>query len=228
MKNLLFIHGAGNDGSVWNYLKEYLPDYYTMHTPDLPGHNNVDGQCKTIEEYSKWINDFIYRNDLDDLVLIGHSMGGAIAIKSCLDERVKALIVVSSGLRLPVSHRILTGLKENPMMTIQMIAKWSFFKGAPDYMKEEAIKMMTKNRESILNDFLACSNYSGYDFVKNINKKSLVIIGDSDVMIPREITAELATQLRSKIVTIENSGHMVQVENPKALAQAIEDFLKEL
>ncbi len=225
MRDLLFIHGAGNDGSVWTNIEKRLSKKYKIYTPNLPGHAGEKGLCKSIEEYAEWIADYTEKLNLFDVVLIGHSMGGAISIKASKNNRVASLIVVGSGLKLPVSSKILTGLKNDLDRTVEMIAKWSFSKKALDSLKIEAMDMMLKNGNIILNDFEACNNYQGYQDVKEIKIPSLVVVGDSDVMTPINLANEAGKYLGCRIMIIENAGHMVQLENPNALADAIEDFI---
>ncbi len=228
MKNLIFIHGAGNEGDIWRYVKPYLQGSCKIHTPDLPGHGKTDGTATSIDGYADWVLEYIKKNRLSDVVLIGHSMGGAICIKCAKDESISALIVVDSGLKLPVSPKIINGLKEDLQKTIKTIAKWSFSKSAPENMINDAVKMMLDNKKAILNDFLACSSYSGYEAANDINIPSTVIVGDSDVMTPIELAEETAYALKANLITIENAGHMVQIENPKMLAQKILYFLKNI
>ncbi len=228
MKNLVFIHGAGNEGDVWRYVKPYLKGSCKIHTPDLPGHGKTDGTVTSIDGYAAWVLEYIKKNRLSDVVLIGHSMGGAVCIKCAKDENISALVVVDSGLKLPVSPKIINGLKEDLQKTIKTIAKWSFSKSAPEDMIKNAVKMMLDNKKAILNDFLACSSYSGYEAAKDINIPSMVIVGDSDVMTPLELAKETSQALKADFATIENAGHMVQIENPKMLSQRIFDFLKDI
>ncbi len=225
MKNLLFIHGAGNQGNVWKYTVKYLKGNYNINTPDLPGHGKEKGLCKTIDEYAEWILGYIDNSKLSDVILIGHSMGGAITIKAAKDKRIAAVIIVGSGLKLPVNPKIINGLKNDIQNTIETVAKWSFSKEAPKDMVKSAVKMMLDNKDIILNDFEACSKYSGYDVAQTIEKPSVVMVGDKDVMTPFELAKEASDYLQTKVEIINNAGHMVQFENSKTLAEKIGSFV---
>ncbi len=228
MKNLLFIHGAGNDGSIWNDLKKQFVETedYKIDTPDLPGHADQRGKCDSVDAYSNWIINYINKNSLTDVVLIGHSMGGAIAIVSASrSDRIKAAVIIGSGLKLPVSSKILDGLKNFPMQTIETIAKWSFSFSASTEQKNKAVQMMEKNKKSLYNDFLACRNYDGHTAAEQIKVPVSVIVGDSDVMTPAELSKELANRFNTTVFKIKNSGHMAQIENPEMLFAAINSFI---
>jgi len=230
MRDLIFIHGAGNDGSIWNDVKKQFVETkdYKIHTPDLPGHADQHGECDSIDAYSNWITDYINKNNLTNVVLIGHSMGGAIAIVSASkSDRIKAVAIIGSGLKLPVSSKILNGLKDYPMQTIETIAKWSFSFSASTEQKNKAVQMMEKNKKSLYNDFLACRNYDGHTAAEQIKIPVLVVVGDSDVMTPAELSEELANRFNAAVFKIKNSGHMAQIENPEMHFTAINSFISE-
>ncbi len=230
MRNLLFIHGAGNDGSVWNDVKNRFVETgdYKIHTPDLPGHAGQQEKCDGIDAYSNWIINYINKSNLTDVVLVGHSMGGAIAVVSASrSDRIKAVVIIGSGLKLPVNLKILSGLKDSPMQIIETIAKWSFSFSASTEQKNKAIRMMEKNKESLHDDFLACRNYDGHAAAAKIKVPVLVIVGDSDVMTPKKLSEELAKRFNTTIFEIKNSGHMAQIENPEMLFAVINSFISE-
>ncbi len=230
MRNLLFIHGAGNDGSVWSDVKKRFveTENYTIHTPNLPGHAGQQGKCDSIDAYSNWIINYINKNSLTDVVLIGHSMGGAIAIVSASrSDRIKAVVIIGSGLKLPVNLKILSGLKDFPMQTIETIANWSFSLSASAEQKNKAIRMMEKNKESLHDDFFACRNYDGHAAAAKIKVPVSVIVGDFDVMTPAKLSEELANRFNTTVFEIKNSGHMAQIENPEMIFAAINSFISE-
>jgi len=230
MRDLIFIHGAGNDGSIWNDVKKRFVEIedYKIHTPDLPGHADQQGKCDSIDAYSNWIINYINKNNLTNVVLIGHSMGGAIAIVSTpRSDRIKAVVIIGSGLKLPVNSKILNGLKNYPEQTIETIAKWSFSFSASTEQKNKAVQMMEKNKKSLYDDFLACRNYDGHAAAEKIKVPVLVIVGDSDVMTPAKLSEELANRFNAVVFKVRDSGHMAQIENPEMLFAAINGFILE-
>jgi len=55
----------------------------------------------------------------------------------------------------------------------------------------------------------------------------LVVVGDSDVMTPAELSEELANRFNAAVFKIKNSGYMAQIENPGMLFTAINSFISE-
>ena len=74
--NIILIHGFGEDHFVWKEFMTLLPQKHAYYTPDYATFTD----CETIEDYVKWLREFLRERDIERCVLIGHSMGGYIAL----------------------------------------------------------------------------------------------------------------------------------------------------
>ena len=107
---LLFIPGSGHGKGDWLYQTEYFADSEAIV---LPGH--PDGKlCTSIDEYTEWLRGYVHQQQYQDIILVGHSMGSAIAQLYGLryGEEVKALVLIGSGARLRVLPATLSALEE--------------------------------------------------------------------------------------------------------------------
>jgi pimeloyl-ACP methyl ester carboxylesterase len=80
---LLFVHGAFINKEYWADQLEYFKINYTAIAPDLPGHG-ASGKNKsdwTIESYGDDIATFIEALNLENVILIGHSMAADIVLE---------------------------------------------------------------------------------------------------------------------------------------------------
>jgi pimeloyl-ACP methyl ester carboxylesterase len=80
---LLFIHGLGSSSAVWKKQLEALKQDYQLITVDLYGHGN---NTKTpsdisIKQTAKIISEEIREKELSNITIVGHSLGGLIAIE---------------------------------------------------------------------------------------------------------------------------------------------------
>jgi pimeloyl-ACP methyl ester carboxylesterase len=80
-KPVVFIHGFGEDGNIWDNQSEYLKNKYQLIIPDLPG----SGQSKMIDDMSmegmaEVIHAIIHEENIDVCPVIAHSMGGYILL----------------------------------------------------------------------------------------------------------------------------------------------------
>jgi len=97
---LLFIHGWNLDHSFWEHQVDFFRDDYHVVTLDLPGYGQ-SGKARsawTIDAYGKDIQAIIKVYDLENVILVAHSMGGNIALEA-IDEdpsRIIALIGVDN------------------------------------------------------------------------------------------------------------------------------------
>lgn len=98
---LLFIHGLLGSHRDWVHLVDRLNDRHRVLAPDLFGHG---ASAKPMGDYSlgahaATLRDLLDRLDIDQVTLVGHSLGGGIAMQFCylFPERVERLVLVSSG-----------------------------------------------------------------------------------------------------------------------------------
>ncbi len=97
---LIVIHGGGDSGRAWRRNAAELSKYYQVYIPDLPGF----GRSKAISEdfdlssYVTFVEDFSRSLGLGHFHLLGHSLGGGIALHYALNfpHKIKRLVLVSS------------------------------------------------------------------------------------------------------------------------------------
>jgi pimeloyl-ACP methyl ester carboxylesterase len=107
---LVLIHGAGGTHLYWPPEIRRLPGY-CVYAIDLPGHGKsefCDGQ-QTIGEYARYLVQWLESIQLRRAVLVGHSMGSAIALSLAIHhpEYVIGLGLISGGARLRVHPDLL-------------------------------------------------------------------------------------------------------------------------
>lgn len=85
-RTLLFIHGLANYAMVWQKNIDYLRQFYRCIAIDLPG-NGLSGKEEhpySVKFYAQSVYDFIQALGLKQLTLVGHSMGGQVAMTALL------------------------------------------------------------------------------------------------------------------------------------------------
>src|SRR5262245_15672292 len=112
---LMLVHGAGSSSVVWiDVLRRIAPGRRPI-APDLPGHGQSDPwhDEPSIEGYRDAVGTVCANLGVRRAVLVGHSMGGAVALACALawPERVAGLVLVNSAARLDVSDELLALLE---------------------------------------------------------------------------------------------------------------------
>ena len=121
MANLIFIHGAGEDARVWERQVALFGQSHKVLAADLPGRGSrlAETPLTSHEENARDIVRQMDRAGMARGVLIGHSMGGGVALTAALDhpERLAGLVLVVSGARLKMHPDFLEKARrraENP------------------------------------------------------------------------------------------------------------------
>jgi len=228
---VLLIHGAGGNHLYWPAEVRRLAGY-RVHAPDLAGHGKSDGRSRqTISGYAESILDWLAELGIHSAVFVGHSMGSAIALCLALDhpEHVTGLGLVAGGARLKVAAQLLE-YTESPttyLNAVKMVVDWSFSPGAPPRLIDLVTRRMSETRPSVLHsDFRACSDFDVTDRLGEINKPTLIVCGAEDKMTPLRYSQYLAEQIAgAQLRVIPEAGHMVQIEKPRPVADALLSFL---
>jgi len=98
---LLLIHGIGDDSSTWGPLLDDLARDHTVLAPDLLGHGGSDKPRGdySVAAYANGMRDLLGVLDVDRATLVGHSLGGGVAMQFAYQfpERCERLVLVSTG-----------------------------------------------------------------------------------------------------------------------------------
>ena len=98
-EDILLIHGSMGSVEDWETLYPLLKDKYRVTAIDRPGmgFSDIKGDDYTIEGNAKLIWELIKRLDLKNVTIVGHSRGGAIALRMAIDynENIKGYLLLA-------------------------------------------------------------------------------------------------------------------------------------
>ncbi len=101
--SLLYIHGSGSSHELWYHQLSLEPNSFAL---DLPGHGQSEGiAASSIDQSAQIVADFLATLPVPQPVyLVGHSMGGAIALTCALNypELIDGIILIGAGPRMKV------------------------------------------------------------------------------------------------------------------------------
>ncbi len=223
---LLFIHGAGCSSLSFYY---QLRHFRSAKAIDLPGH--PDGKpCATVDRYLEWVRGFIRARRYKNVVLCGHSMGGAIAMSYALNypEELRGLILLGTGARLRVHPNYLDRCREPGENNAYWLEQHL---GYYRDVNEEVHPVLRQRAAEVgpeveLNDLLACDSFDVMDSVNRIELPTRVICGSDDVMTPVRYSDYLANNIEGASQSIILGGsHFVHMEKYQRVNENIEDFL---
>jgi len=233
MNNILILHGWGSRAENWSRVKELLENQgYKVFVPDLPGfgENSPLSRAWAIDDYVEWVSDFCEKNNLSQFFLLGHSFGGAVAVKFSLKypEKVKKMfLVASSGIRRKtikkeILKKIANFLKFFSFLPFYSSIRKIFYKiviQKSDYPYTEGI--MKETYLKIINeDISSCFS--------EVSVPTIIIWGDKDDVLPVENAYFINQKIKnSDLVIIPGVNHDLERKVPEILAEKIKEFLSD-
>jgi pimeloyl-ACP methyl ester carboxylesterase len=232
---LLFLHGWLGAASIWGPVMERLERRHRTLAVDLRGFGAsaaAPGPYR-IEALSDDLSALILAADLDPLVVIGHSMGAAIAQRFAIDrpDAVEGLVLIApvpaSGLRFsPKVDGFFRSVPGNTEATNRWVAGL-MRDPQPDH------SALLRAAAASVEPSVALENYESWtaldfgDEAATIDTPTLVIAPEGDrPEFAREHVANVIPGSRFEIVP--DAGHYVPLEQPQAIAGLIERFIADL
>lgn len=228
-KSLILIHGAGGDSLVFEKILVALPPAVKGYALDLPGHGQSEGDpCSDIMEYAEKVSSFIkVVNPTRPRYLLGHSMGGAVALLTALEQPdlIESVVVIGSGARLKVSPQFLEQLAKGELSP--EFLSLGFAEDTPSAIKEEFLKRAAEVPVSTYaRDFTACNRFDISQRLGELRVPLYILVGSEDRLTPVKMSLSLNQSVFSSSLTvIENGGHFVMLEKPDEVLRSILQFI---
>ncbi len=224
---IIFIHGAGHTGELWSDLQTHFPGALA---PSLPGHPGGSAQA-SVEGYVDWLIEQHVSDAGDDrAVLVGNSMGGAIAMIAALraPERVAALVLIGSGAKLRVHPDVFAQLERDFTAAARTLAQLQLAPDAPEARIARIVAAMERTGPAAtIADFRACDAFDVRERLGDIGAPTLVISGSEDRMTPPKYAQFLYEQIPGAVLeSLEGAGHVPQLEQPERVARMLSAFLE--
>jgi len=227
---LVFIHGAGGNRKSWHYQWLALKEKYSLITLDLPGHGKSTALgAQQVSAYSQALIQLLEELKPVKIVLIGHSMGGAIAMTTALSrpEMVAGLILVGTGAKLRVLPAIMDTLAQD-IFPEEIIHCAYGSQASPELIAGGRQEWQQTPCSITLGDFQACNSFDVSGELNNIVCPTLIICGDEDQLTPVKYSLSLCQQITgSSLAVIPLAGHMVMLEQSDSTNQIMQQFLSQ-
>jgi pimeloyl-ACP methyl ester carboxylesterase len=243
MVELIFIHGAGDSGDVWERQVAYFGSRYPTLAVDLPGHGarlpGVGEELDSVERIADDVIQQIRARGYAAPVLIGHSMGGATAQLIALTEPElpRALVLVGSGARLRIQASLIDEARQRAaqappgeihprVIPLEDVTST----GAPAEAREWVRQHFGRaTARATYADFIATNGFDVMGRLAEIRQPTLVVGGEEDRWTPPKFQRYFAEQIPNVgLVMIPNAGHYPFVEQEATFNRELERFLGEI
>lgn len=229
---LVFVHGSGADHTLWNQQHSALERSYAVASLDLNGHGQSPQRAG--EGLATYTEDVlaVMTGLQEPVFLLGHSLGGAIALNVALQKprNLRAIGLIGTGAKLRVHPQILSLTATDFDSAIEFLLQWEFRGDTPAELRQWRRDQLRRNGQRALErDFATCDNFNVMDRLHEIEVPALVVCGRDDKLTPVKYSQYLKNQLpEAQFQIIEGAGHNVMLEQAKALNEAIDEFARAL
>jgi len=234
-ETILCLHHSGGNGANFGPLMGKLEGRHSPLAFDFPGHHRSGSldSLGSVERMASFAGALIDKLGLGATVLLGHSMGGSVALELALSRPavVRALILCGTAAIYPESPELL----ERYRLITEGKAKRHFDPSAysPTTPKEVigagfADSFKTDPR-AVYPNLLALRAWEADSRLGDVSVPTLVVVGSDEDPYMVEQSERMASQIPgANRVVIEGAAHMIPAEQPDRLAEAVIAFLEGL
>ena len=225
---LVCVHGSADNHHVYDRLLDALPSR-NRYAINLPGRAGTDGPAlDSVAEMETFLSRFIEAEVEGDYWVVGHSLGGGVAIEHALgspSERLAGIVLLATGARLRV-HPMILQLFEELAKTGEMPPSppGLYEQGTdPDLIAQASIdRKLTPITTGGL-DWRAADRFDRMQDLADIRVPALIIAGTHDALTPPKYAQHMAATIPdSELHVIEGAGHSFVLERASEVARYIE------
>lgn len=248
---LLMLHGSNASLHTWNKLVEELKDDFRIISIDLPGHGltGITPQDDySIMGMARFTREVVEAFELEDVTLVGNSMGGEVALRYSLmfPHDVKALVLISSS-----------GIdKDDEDGSVGAFALASSNMGrtmmryfTPKFLVESTLRDVVADPDAVVTDEMATrywdllrmagsrdatiKRFSERDsepslepILRAVNPPTLLIWGSQDRLVKPKYGIQMNTEIVGSLLKLyPQAGHLAHEEIPEKTANDVREFL---
>lgn len=247
---IVLIHGTGSSLHTFDQWTNTIKQKHRVIRMDLPGYGLTapfPESDYSIDNYIKFIKQFLDERGVEKCILGGNSLGGHIAWRYTLahNESVHKLFLIdASGYRnnaksIPLAFKIAkTPVLKNlfTFITPKFVARSSVENVYYDKSKVTneltnryfELTLREGNRQAFIDRLSVNNSSETYKKIPSIQQPTLILWGDQDLLIPVENARRFHRDLpNSTLVILKNTGHVPMEENPLLSLEAVTSFLNQ-
>jgi pimeloyl-ACP methyl ester carboxylesterase len=231
----LFVHAAGSTAGLWRRQCEALGERHSAVAFDLPGHGRSGGLegLASIEAYADFVERFAGALRLEPAVVVGRSMGGAIAMMLAARSPawVRGVVLACTAPRFVFPDTTVSTLRDVVRGRLPQQFTTETFSPATgmDVMREAWAEQVKTDPRVRLSDLLACQAFDARPLLPRIRVPTLVVAGADDQVTPVALSEELASEiLGARLHTLAAAGHQAPLEQAAEFTRLLVEFAEGL
>lgn len=224
MLHLIFLHGALGHSQIFEPFKAELSKYFTIHTPLFSGHGSSElpEDGISIEKYIRELKDFIEKNNLNNVYIFGHSMGGYVALCYAAQhpERLNSVITLGTKFNWTEEQALKESKMLNPETIVEKVPKYAGLLEAQHGKKwKQLLHSIADLMVSLGKNPPLKANLS------TINIPVQIMVGDQDNMVTLEESMDVYRSLpNARFAVLPDTKHPMDKVRTCLLLDLIKDF----
>lgn len=238
---IIFVHGFAEDSFIWEKVIPHFENDYKCIIPDIPGSGMSPLQYEniSIDDMAQFINTICKEENLEQVIIFGHSMGGyvALAFAEMFPNLLRGFGLVHSTAYADDDDKKLN--REKSIQLIQKGGKDVFLKSmipnlysstSNEILKDEIQRHLTIAKKIPSNVLVAyykamIKRPDRSNMLYNAHSPILFVIGKCDNVLPYQKILEQATLPKaSEVYLMDKIGHTSPKEAYKKLNSILKDY----
>ena len=252
IRHIVFVHGWMNDHNVWAYQYEkFLSLGFSVIALDLRGHG-ISGKPSSLDDYSleayaRDVRAVIEKEEVDDYILVGHSLGGMVSLYYTYifdvkdNPAFKGLVLLDTTYRNYISKELAQNLsgfvrnlfdnnnrliarirkKDNPFRISNILPR----KTRPTIMHG----LYYTSTPAVASIFQIMSDFDLEGYLKSIRFPVLIVEGKGDRIIPVGESIRMHNLIEgSELSIIESNYHRTIIKNADEVFKIMGKFLAKI
>lgn len=233
---VLYVHGSGASHQVWSGQYGARGPRRPAAALDLSGHGesddvDVSAGAATLSTYVEDVAAVARATDAD--VVVGNSLGGAVALQAVLQSAVspRALVLLGTGAKLTVHEDLRAALRDDFDGAVDFLhgPDRLFHDPDPERLDRSRAMLLAVGQATTRRDFETCHRFDVRDRLDEISQPVLAMCGEHDELTPPAFHEYLADEIPNGTVeTVPGAAHLAMVERPAASTDLLTQFLGKL
>lgn len=234
---VIFVHGFVSTHRWWQPTLEHLSDDFHAYVLDLraTGKSEQIGEGHTLAQYVEDLQQFVEAMNISKFTLVGHSMGGGVALQYALryPDKLKALVLADPlspfGMKIDGATTDWINSVQGQEEGQRMIVLGAFATPPTgDYLEQLVADAVAWDKPVYLGTMSDMAKVNIAGELASINTPTIVTWGDKDAVIPFEGIIEVFTKIPDCALEVWHGvGHSGPIEDPARFATLLAQFVAE-
>lgn len=232
--DIVFIHTIGSDASVWDSVTQPFQESFTTWVWEMPGHGKTDAVGNlTIDSAVELFGEFLEENNIDYPVIVGHGMGGLIAMQHAFASpaKVNRLVLIDAAPKQMAQKEQKVAIAKQLTTNYDRFVASYFLNMSPhDDVTDRIVDQALRTDQMSFTQLLLSS--FDFDITAELPRQAIpILLIGSNLLFPDQDKAleqlhmiGFGAARTISFKTMPGTGHFVMLEQPNYLASVILAF----